>query len=108
MASLLKVPNLLIPYVYFYVYTSIVLVFIKGSQCTSPCQFEDGWLSEYNFCWTSNDESSWEYCGDSDVPEDKKSIVEFTWRDNVCADYCQAYKGKLYFWTGIGDKLAHK
>ena len=49
-------------------------------------------MSYYTFCYTSKDKSSWEYCGDYNVPEDKKAVMDFTRNDNVCADYCRPYK----------------
>ena len=74
----------------------------KGSACEYPCEkYETNWYgNDYFFCYTSEDKSTWEYCGQWNVPESKKNIVEFTRYDYVCADYCQeaALRGETYHW----------
>ena len=59
---------------------------VSGSRCSSPCALDDG--EEYYSCYTDEDESTWEYCGFHDAPEEKKGVLEFTVDDVVCADYC--------------------
>ena len=53
----------------------------EGTDCAYPCEREKSAFAESNdyfFCYTSKDNSSWEYCGQWDVPSVKKSVVEFT------------------------------
>ena len=60
-----------------------------GSTCAHPCESYSG---KYFFCYTAQDNSTWEYCGQWDVPVNKTEIIEFTQKDYVCADYCQEYE----------------
>ena len=58
-----------------------------GTKCSYPCEREVSAFAvadDYFFCYTSKDNNSWEYCGQWNVPEEKKSIVEFT-------RYCDKY-----------------
>lgn len=70
----------------------------KGTKCTSKCEHFEDTFSEYYFCYTSPDESDWEYCGNFDVPQKKKTVVEFTRYDYVCADYCKEDDDGEYEW----------
>ena len=72
---------------------------VSGSPCSSPCAISGG---EYS-CYTKDDESTWEYCGFHDVPEEKKGVLEFTVDDVVCADYCSKKRGGDYVTCSVVD-----
>ena len=62
----------------------------EGRECAYPCEKNEGVLgSDYYFCYTQRDNSSWEYCGNFNFPSEKKTALEFTRYDKVCADYCK-------------------
>jgi len=62
----------------------------KGTNCAYPCELEVPALGhDYYFCYTRRDNSTWEYCGNWDVPQEKKTALEFTHDDYVCGDYCK-------------------
>ena len=52
----------------------------KGSPCAYPCELYEPSVigTDYYFCYTTKDKSDWEYCGQWDVPSEKKNIIEFT------------------------------
>jgi len=75
----------------------------KGKSCAYPCELNESTLGDdYYFCYTRRDNSTWEYCGNWNVPQEKKIVMEFTTSDYVCADYCQkdddAYEWCHYVW----------
>ena len=54
----------------------------KGTNCAYPCELEVPALGhDYYFCYTRRDNSTWEYCGNWDVPQEKvisqKKIINF-------------------------------
>ena len=77
----------------------------KGDDCTSPCADDDG---EYK---CPSDEGESDYCGFHEVPEEKKSVLEFTLDDKVCADYCSTKRDGSYntcsvvTWSVVKDKV---
>lgn len=51
----------------------------QGKSCAYPCEKYDSLIDEYYFCFTTRDNSTWEYCGNWNVPEMKRKVpVEFT------------------------------
>ena len=70
---------------------------LKGTKCVYPCAPYDSFLYGDHFrCYTSPDNSTWEFCGNWNVPENKTNIMEFTQHNYVCADYCQPYDSYEY------------
>ena len=61
---------------------------VSGKTCTSSCDLNDE--EESYYCDTEEDGP--EHCGFHGVPEEKKSVLEFTIDDVVCADYCGTEK----------------
>ncbi len=69
-----------------------------GTRCAYPCELWDSTFEAYHFCYTAPDNSTWEYCGQWDVPEEKKRVIEFTRYDYVCGDYCKPDEDNEYEW----------
>ena len=81
----------------------------KGDDCTSPCAADDGGEGPYRCDTDEGDEP--EYCGFHEVPQEKKSVLEFTLDDKVCADYCSTERDGSYntcsivTWSVTKDKV---
>lgn len=70
----------------------------NGGKCAYPCQHYESLVDEYFFCYTKADNSTWEYCGQWDVPKEKQKVIEFTRYNYVCADYCRPDEDNTYEW----------
>ena len=70
----------------------------KAKNCFTPCMHHESVLEEYYYCYIDNTNNTWDYCGNWDVPTDKKSVVEFTRYDYVCGDYCKPDEDNTYEW----------
>ncbi|CAB4054614.1 unnamed protein product [Lepeophtheirus salmonis] len=57
----------------------------KGEDCTSPCKEHTEEGETYNACYTSVDNSTWDYCG---VHDTLIKEVEFTVDSQICGDIC--------------------
>ena len=85
----------------------------KGKSCAYPCELNESTLGDdYYFCYTRRDNSTWDYCGNWNVPQEKKTVMEFTTSDYVCADYCQkdddAYEWCHYVWYSYFSLLSYR